>query len=102
STITMWQHYIDRGFLPTLTWVPAVIILFPLILHGPPARMLAAAVAAAAMSPLALLMRDLFGKVRADLDAYAHATVSATFAVGFAYMGAGVVYGLGRGVAAAR
>ena len=32
--------------LPNLTWVPAIVILFPLILPGPPRRMLAGAIAA--------------------------------------------------------
>jgi hypothetical protein len=34
--------------LPNLTWVPAVVILFPLVMPGPPRRMLAAAIAAGA------------------------------------------------------
>ena len=88
--------------MPPLTWVPTVIILFPLIMPGPPRRMLAAAIAAGAMSPLALLLLDLWGKVTADADAYIRAVVSSAFAVGFAYMGARVVYGWAGEVAAAR
>ena len=41
---------------------PAVVILFPLIMPGPPRRMLAAAIAAGAMSPLALVLLDLTGR----------------------------------------
>ena len=33
---TFWQYYIVHGMLPNLTWVPAVVILFPLVLPGPP------------------------------------------------------------------
>jgi eukaryotic-like serine/threonine-protein kinase len=100
--VTYWQYYNEKKVLPNLTWVPAVVILFPLILPGPPRRMLAAAIAAAAMSPLALLVLNLSGKVPADGGAYFEAIVSSGFAVGFAYMGARVVYRLGREVAAAR
>lgn len=64
--VTYWQYYNDKKILPSLTWVPAVVILFPLILPGPPRRMLAAAIAAAAMSPLALLVLNLWGKVPFD------------------------------------
>ena len=102
ALVTYWQYYNDKKVLPNLTWVPAVVILFPLVLPGPPRRMLAAAIAAAAMSPLALLVLNLTGKVPADGGAYFEAIVSSGFAVGFAYMGARVVYRLGREVAAAR
>jgi hypothetical protein len=64
--------------------------------------MLAAAIAAAATSPLALLVLNLSGKIPVDGGAYFEAIVSSSFAVGFAYMGARVVYRLGREVAAAR
>ena len=36
---TFWDEDLRRGALPSLTWIPVVIILFPLILPGPPARM---------------------------------------------------------------
>jgi serine/threonine-protein kinase len=102
GVVTCWPYYLYHGVLPNLTWVPAVVILFPLIMPGPPLRMLAAAVAAAAMSPLAILVLDLAGKVTANTDSYVSATLGATLAVVFAYMGARVVYGLGRDVAHAR
>jgi eukaryotic-like serine/threonine-protein kinase len=101
AMISFWQQYLANGFLPNLTWVPAVVILFPLIMPGPPRQMLAAAVAAGAMAPLALLMLDVFDKVSGTADAYAPAIVGSAFAVGFAFLGARVVYGLGRQVAAA-
>jgi hypothetical protein len=99
---TDWQHFLDRGTLPNLTWVPGVVILLPLIVPGPPRRMLAAAAIAAAMSPLALVLLAAMGKVTADADNYLAASVSPLLAVGFSYMGARVIYGLGREVAAAR
>jgi len=102
SVTTNWQQFLDAGTLPNLTWVPAVIILFPLVLPGPPRRMLVGAVLSATMSPLALLALERFGAVRADSNAYVQAIVGNGIAVGFAYMGARVVYGLGRQLAAAR
>jgi serine/threonine-protein kinase len=102
STATYWQFYISRHILPNLTWVPAVVIFFPLVLPGPPRRMLAGAIAAGAMAPFGLFLLDHWGKVVAPLDGYVSAIVGSTFAVVFAYMGARVVYGLGREVAAAR
>jgi eukaryotic-like serine/threonine-protein kinase len=101
-TVT-WEYYDEKGILPNLTWVPAVVILFPLVLPGPPRRMLVAAAAAGAMAPLALLVLSLTGKVPVDdPGAYVDAILSSGLAVGFAYMGARVLYRLGREVAAAR
>ncbi len=102
ATLTFWQYYVVNGTLPNLTWVPVVIVLFPLIMPGPPRRMLAAAIAAGAMPPAALLLLDLVGKVNTTLDAYIQVTVHSAFAVTFAYAGARIVYGLGREVTAAR
>jgi len=40
---SFWQAYLQKGIIPSLTWVPFVVVLFPLILPGPPRRMLIAA-----------------------------------------------------------
>jgi hypothetical protein len=40
SLRTYWEYYGDTGMLPNLTWVPAIIILFPLVLPAPPRLML--------------------------------------------------------------
>jgi eukaryotic-like serine/threonine-protein kinase len=97
-----WEEYVTSGGLPGLTWVAGVVILFPLILPGPPRRMAAGAIAAAAMSPLALLLLDLLGKVKTQPNNYLQAIVSPGIAVVCAYFGARVIYGLGRQLAAAR
>jgi eukaryotic-like serine/threonine-protein kinase len=99
---SFWQSYLQDGIIPSLTWVPFVVILFPLVLPVPPRRMLMAALAAGAMAPVALLVLDLTGKVPADGGAYFDAVFSSLLAVSFAYMGARVIYRLGREVAAAR
>ena len=103
AAATYWFAYWESGLLPNLTWVPAIVIMFPLIMPGPPRRMLVAAIISAAMSPLALLLLDLTGTIDTkDGSAYAPAIVGSIFAVVVAYMGARVIYGLGREVAAAR
>lgn len=102
AVATFWGYYHDRRILPNLTWVPAVVIMFPLILPGPPRRMFAAALAAAAMSPFGLWVLDLAGEVTADGQAYFEAAFSPLVAAGFAYFGARIIYGLGRQVARAR
>ena len=102
ALVTFWAYYREYRIIPNLTWVPAIVILFPLILPGPPRRMLGAAVVAGVMPLLALLILELSGKVSTDRGGYLEAAVASTFAVAFAYMGARVVYGLGREVAAAR
>lgn len=103
AMLTYWQYNIDTGLIPNLTWVPAIVIMFPLIMPGPPRRMLVAAVTSGAMQPLALLLLDVFGKVDVgDGSGYVPAIISSLFAVAFAYMGARVIYGLGREIAKAR
>jgi eukaryotic-like serine/threonine-protein kinase len=99
---TFWEYYRDVGILPNLTWAPAVVILFPLILPAPPRTMLAAAFAAAGMPLLALYLLSSWGQISVDGAYYFNTAVSSVIAVGFAYMGSRVVYGLGRAVAAAR
>jgi serine/threonine-protein kinase len=97
----MWQQYSRHGIFPNLTWAPAVIILFPLILPGPPRRMLVAAILAGLMSPLAALMMRMTGAV-VPTGMYFDLAIRAGLAVLAAYMGARVVYRLGREVVAAR
>ena len=99
---TFWEYYRDVGILPNLTWAPAVVILFPLVLPAPPRTMLAAAFAAAGMPLLALYLLSSWGQISVEGSYYFNTAVSSVIAVGFAYMGSRVVYGLGRAVAAAR
>ena len=102
AILAYWQLYLDNGVLPNLTWVPAIVILFPLIMPGPPGRMLLGSALAGAMAPAGLALLHAWGKVPATGDAYIGATVQSAMAVLFAHMGARVIYGLGRQVAEAR
>jgi eukaryotic-like serine/threonine-protein kinase len=97
-----WQWYLEAGAVPPLTWVPAIILLFPMIVPAPPRAMLAAALLAGAMSPLAMRLLELWGKVTVEADDYLRSVIAPAFAIVCAYWGARVVYGLGREVAAAR
>ena len=49
---TFWEDYRDTGFLPHLTWAPAVVILFPLIVPARPRVVLGVSAVAAAKSPV--------------------------------------------------
>jgi serine/threonine-protein kinase len=103
TALTMfWDHYLGSGALPNLTWVPAILILFPLILPGPPGQMLAGSIAAGATAPLALFLLDLTGGVVASGSDYFGTSVHSGFGILFASLGARVVYRLSRQVAEAR
>ena len=99
---TFWEYYRDTGILPNLTWAPAVLILFPLILPARPRQMLIATAVAGAMPLLALFLLGARGAVPLDADYVVNTAFSSLIAVGFAYLGSRVVHGLGREVAAAR
>jgi serine/threonine-protein kinase len=99
---TIGEYYLDTGLLPNLTWAPAIVILFPLILPSPPRVMLTATVVAGAMPLLALAVLEWLDRLPVDAAYYINTGIASLIAMGFAWMGARVVYGLGREIAAAR
>jgi eukaryotic-like serine/threonine-protein kinase len=102
SLRTFWEYYRDTGILPNLTWVPVVVILFPLLMPARPRLVLVAAIAAGTMPLVALFLLNQAGEVKVDIAYAINTGIMSGMAVGFAYMGSRVVYGLGRQVAAAR
>jgi serine/threonine-protein kinase len=99
---TIWEYYLLMHHLPLMTWVHAVVILFPVILPGPPRRMLIAAISAEAMVPLSLVLLAMWNIVPLTPDGFFDALIQGAFSVSLAYVSARVVYGLGREVAKAR
>ena len=99
---SLWREFIERGYLPTVTWVPALVLLFPLLLPGPPRRMLAATIAAGTATPVMLIVLQINGLVHAGVEAYVSAVVGSVVAVALAHLGARTIYGLGREAAASR
>lgn len=92
----LWQHFVDHGHLPAVTWVPALVMLLPILLPGPPTRMLVAAVIAGASVPAVLVVLHVSGRVDGDIEASVGAVVGAAVAIGVAHVGARTIYGLGR------
>jgi serine/threonine-protein kinase len=99
---TMWEYYIVRHHLPFMTWAYTVVILFPVILPGPPGRMLLGAIAAAATIPLSLVLLDVQHIAPVTAGDIGDAIIMGGFSVAVAYGSARVMYGLGREVAKAR
>ena len=99
---TIWEYYLVMRHLPMMTWVHVVVILFPVILPGPPRRMLIAAIAAEAMTPLAMMLLDAWKIVPVMSEEFFGALIQGAFSGTLAYISARVVYGLGREVAKAR
>jgi len=97
-----WSQYAESGQVPPLTWIPAVVILFPLIMPGPPRLMLWGAIAAGATAPVSLAVVQAAGLVAATAGDYQSAALNSGVAVVFAYLGARTLYGLERQVLKAR
>jgi serine/threonine-protein kinase len=97
-----WSQYAESGQVPPLTWIPAVVILFPLIMPGPPRLMLWGAIAAGATAPLSLAVVQAAGLVAATAGDYQSAALNSAVAVVLAYLGARTLYGLQRQVLQAR
>ena len=102
SFTTHWQYYNETGHLPNLTWVPAIIILFALVMPGTPRQILGGSILAGGMVPLSVGLLDLADMVVVNEEVYGGSSFASALAVFMAYMSARVVYGLGKQVAEAR
>src|SRR5215813_1003362 len=72
---TIWEVHVVLGSLPYMTWVPVVVVLFPVILPGPPRRMLIASVLAAATVPLSLWLLSLMKAVPVTAGDYSDSII---------------------------
>ncbi len=98
-----YQYFLDNGTIVPVTWVPAIVIMFPLLVPGPPHKRLSSAIISGAMGPLGLLWLDLTGRVVvSDSSYYLPPIIGSGFAIVLAYLGARVIYGMGREIAKAR
>ena len=103
ATTMYSQFYFDRGVIALMTWVPPIVIAFPLIVPGPPRAMAIAAIVSGAMGPIGLWWLDATGRVDVqDSVSYFQAIISSGFAVVLAIIGARVIYGMGREIAKVR
>ena len=90
------------GRAPEITWASMIIVVFPMVIPLPPRRILIASTLAAIGSPASLLVLDYLGEHALTLDELVGATISPAFAVVLAYVGARMIYAIGRDVAKAR
>ncbi len=97
-----WLTWVDRGHLPIVTWVEPLIVLFPLIVPGPPRLTAVTLALAAATRPVALLFLQYVVGVAAAPGDYFVAIAAPAFAAAMAYAGARIVYGMTVEVAEAR
>jgi len=102
SILGPWIVVEEQGVIPRVTWVSLIIVSVPLIIPGPPRRMLAAACVSAGTVPLGLWIVNLGGAARVTGAEVAGAMITPAFAVAVAYFGARVIYGISRDIAAAR
>ncbi len=102
SIIQPWIVVEEQGVIPRVTWASLIIVSVPLIIPGPPRRMLSAACVSAGTVPLGLWIVNLSGAAHVAATEVAGAMVTPAFAVAVAYFGARVIYGISRDIAAAR
>jgi serine/threonine-protein kinase len=99
--VTIWRGYEDTGYLPQATWVGVIIVMYPLIIPSPPGRTLVTALAAAATSPLALLLLQLDGTVPYHPMDFILMSIDPLICVAIAVFGSRVLYGMQQEVARA-
>ncbi len=102
GVVTYWSEWQENQELPRLTWIPAIVILFPLLTPGPPRRLLWSSLLAGAMAPLTLAGLQAAGAIEVNAHIYISSILNSGCAVLFAQMGARTVYGLGKQVVEAR
>ena len=90
------------GRPPEITWTSMVIVVFPMVVPGPPGRLLGASLLAAISAPVSLLVLDRMGMHALTTDEFIGVSISPAFAVVLAYFGARMIYAIGLDVSRAR
>ncbi len=102
SVAVTWAGWERTRFVPGLTWVVPVMILFPLLVPSRPLVSLAVSLLCALTMPAALVVLDHLHRVHARPADVLTSAVTGLIAAGIAAVGARTVYGAGQKVAAAR
>jgi serine/threonine-protein kinase len=94
--------YGRHGHVPAFTFANIIIVVFPLVVPAPPRWTFVAAMASAAMAPLALFLLGLrHGVAFAGVD-YFHTCLAPGISVAIAVFGSRVIHGISLEVAKAR
>lgn len=102
SIADCWISYDLRGFFPEITFASLVIAVYPLIVPSPLGRTLITAIAAAATTPLSLLILRQAASVPVESADYIIISLTPVISVAIALFGSHVVYGMNLDVAKAR
>jgi serine/threonine-protein kinase len=102
ATVLPWFTHTMFGYLPLVTWVTPLIIMFPLIVPSPPRVTLVTALLAAATRPAGLVFLGLVTAIDVDLIEVFRSCWSPGFAVAIAYAGSRVVHGMNVDLAKAQ
>ena len=102
GAMSPWYLHTMFGYLPVVTWVTPLIIMFPLIVPSPPRVTLVTALVAAATRPLGLVFIGIVSTIEIDLVEVFKSCWSPGFAVVIAYFGSRVVHGMNVDLAKAQ
>jgi len=97
-----WAAFVRTSFVPSLTWVIPIIILFPLLVPARPRTALAISMLCAVTMPAGLALLAGTGRIVTRTSDYWAAALSGAVAVGIASVASRAIQGAGRQIAAAR
>ncbi len=97
-----WATFLRTGFLPGLTWVVPIMILFPLLVPARPRVVLIVSVACALCLPGGIAVLAALGRVVAHRSDYWSACITGTIGAGIAVVASRTVYGARQQLAVAR
>src|SRR5262245_6777702 len=102
SLTVPWAGFLRTGYVPGLTWVVPIVILFPLLVPAPPRAVLGVTLASAAMMPAGIALLAATGRVTASVSNLVASSLTALVGAGIALVGSNTVHGVRTRLAAAR